>query len=184
MSSEQNFHGERSLLSTLANSGAWRLFCILFVYLSGLLLLLPILPIMVTNDFATRHNGGKELHCEDFSPGNEPKPCQDAHASVVWASTLSGFAQNTIFSVILTPALGSWSDINGRKPFLLLSMFLAILPLIIVVLNISIGLPLYFYYMVTAFSGSVTCIAPALSYLADVVPPRHRAASFGLVRSL
>lgn len=184
MSRETGRAETSSLISALLATGAWKLLLILFVYLSGILLLLPVLPTLVTNDFAARLNGGERLNCEQFSPGEEPEACRNAHAAVVWAATLAGFAQNTIFSVIFTPALGSWSDVNGRKPFLILAMLLASAPIFVVLLNMRIGLPLYYYYMVTAFSGSITCIAPSLSYLADVIPPHLRAASFGLVGSL
>jgi MFS family permease len=154
---------------------------ILFVYLTGLLLLLPTLPTLLTNDFASRKNGGERLRCEDYLPKEEPTPCRDAHAAVVWAATWSGFFQNTIFAVTLTPALGAWSDVHGRKPFLLLAMALSCGPLVVVLLNLHIGLPLYYYYAVNAFTGSITSVAPALAYVADVIPPQLRAAAFGFI---
>lgn len=89
-----------SVSEVLRETKAWRLLAILLAYISGLMLMLPILPTLVTDDFASRR-AGKPMHCEDFSPKEAPIACQDAHSDVVLWSTWSGFAQNTLFSVIL-----------------------------------------------------------------------------------
>ena len=51
------------MISVLWNTGAWRLLVMLLVYISGMLFILPVLPGLVTNDFASR-KAGEELHCE------------------------------------------------------------------------------------------------------------------------
>lgn len=79
---------------------AWRLFAILLVYMSGITCIIPIMPTLVTNDFASRR-AGERVHCEEFGPGTAPPYCQNAHSDVVWWSTWSGFFQNTIVAVLL-----------------------------------------------------------------------------------
>ena len=89
-----------SVTEVLRETKAWRLLAILLAYISGLMLTLPVVPTLVTDDFASRR-AGMPIHCEDFSPKEAPPACQDAHSDVVLWSTWSGFAQNTLFSVIL-----------------------------------------------------------------------------------
>jgi len=62
--------------------------------------MIPVLPDLMTDDFASRR-AGERIYCEHFSPDESPTACRDAHSDVVLWSTWSGFAQNTLFSVIL-----------------------------------------------------------------------------------
>lgn len=140
--------------------------------------MLPVLPTLVTDDFAARR-AGHPIQCDTFDPHDAPPACQDAHSDVVLWSTWSGFAQNAIFSFVLTPALGAWSDIHGRKPFLLISQCLHLIPLSLILTNMHYGVPLKWLYVITAFTSSVSLVAPSLSYIADAVPPALRAPCFG-----
>jgi len=83
--------------------------------------------------------------------------------------------------MVQTPALGAWSDIHGRKPLLILSQGLSCVPFIIILLNLNMGVPLSWVYIVQAFTGSATIVTPSLAYVADVMPPQHRATCFGLI---
>lgn len=96
---------------------------------------------------------------------------------------MSGFTQNTIVSVIVTPALGAWSDLHGRKRVILLAQLLACIPYLIILSNIYLGLPLFWLYVVNGVTGAVTSIAPSLAYMADIAPQHLRAPSFGLILS-
>ena len=168
---------KESVIHVIWKTKTWRLLAIILAQASASLLMLPVLPTLVTNDFASKR-AGYHIECEEIA---EPPPaCQDAHSDVVLWSTWSGFAQNAIFSFILTPALGAWSDIHGRKPFLLIAQGLTLMPLTLILLNMHFGLPLKWLYIVTAFTGSVNLVAPSLSYIADAVPPVLRAPCFGL----
>lgn len=169
-----------TLLRILWTTRTWILLGLIFLQLVGQLLLLPILPSLVTNDFASRREG-KPMHCDDYEPKDSPVSCRDAHADVVLFSTVSGFFQNTVFAIVLSPALGAWSDIHGRKPVLILAQSISILPVCIVILNMNGILPLYWMYVVQACTGAVTLIAPSLAYMADLIPPAERAAAFGLI---
>eukprot|EP00890_Picochlorum_soloecismus_P005215 jgi/Picsp_1/5695/NSC_03054-R1_major facilitator superfamily len=170
----------KRLLILLWETKAWRLLALLLAQLSAQLMLLPVLPSLVTDDFASRR-ASKQMHCDEYEPKDAPTSCQDAHSDVVHWSTWSGFFQNTIFSIIVAPALGAWSDIHGRKPVLIMAQGLSILPIIIVFLNMKGILPLFWIYVVQAFTGSISSIAPSLAYISDLIPPNDRAAAFGLI---
>lgn len=158
----------------------WKLLVLIFFQLVGQLLLLPILPQMMTDDFASRR-AGQTMHCEDYEPHEAPSSCQDAHADVVQFSTISGFFQNTIFSIVVSPALGAWSDIHGRKPIIMLSQVLSIIPIVVVVLHLNGMMHLYWIYVVQAFTQSISLIAPSLAYMSDLIDAPNRAAAFGLI---
>ena len=170
----------RILLNLLWETKTWRLLALIFLQLVGQLLLLPLLPTWVTNDFASRR-AGEEMHCDEFKPSDSPASCQDAHADVVQASTISGFFQNTVFSILVSPALGAWSDVHGRVPVILMSQFLSTIPITVVIMNLHGILPMYWLYVVQAFTGSISLIAPSLAYISDVIDPDNRAAAFGLI---
>ena len=170
----------KRLFILLWETKAWRLLALLLAQLSAQLMLLPVLPSLVTDDFASRR-ANKQMHCDEFEPKDAPVACQDAHSDVVQWSTWSGFFQNTIFSIIVAPALGAWSDVHGRKPVLIMAQGLSILPIIIVILNLKGILPLFWIYVVQAFTGSISSIAPSLAYISDLIPPNDRAAAFGLI---
>jgi DHA1 family tetracycline resistance protein-like MFS transporter len=168
-----------SIIRVIWKTKTWRLLAIILAQASASLFMLPVLPTLVTNDFAAKR-AGHPIQCEDFDHHDAPPACQDAHSDVVLWSTWSGFAQNAIFSFILTPALGAWSDIHGRKPFLLIAQCLNLIPLTLILMNMHYGLPLKWLYIVTSFTGSVNLVAPSLAYIADSVPPVLRAPCFGL----
>lgn len=169
-----------NLVHLLWETRVWRLYSVLLVQITGMLLLLPVLPTLVTDDFASKR-AHMSISCEAYEPKEAPEACQNAHSDVVYFSTVSGLFQNAVFSVLLTPLLGWWSDIHGRKPVLLLSQSLAVLPVLVVILHFQGIISLSWIYVVQACTGSVSAIAPSLSYIADMVPPMHRAASFGLI---
>lgn len=170
----------KSLIWLLWTTKTWKLLVLIFFQLVGQLLLLPILPQMMTDDFASRR-AGHAMHCEEYEPKEAPASCQDAHADVVQYSTISGFFQNAIFSIIVSPALGAWSDIHGRKPVLMLSQALSIIPIGVVILHVKGIVHLYWIYVVQSFTQSVSLIAPSLAYMSDLIDPQNRAAAFGLI---
>lgn len=153
---------------------------LIFFQLVGQLLLLPILPQMMTDDFATIR-AGEEMRCEDYEPKEAPASCQDAHSDVVQYSTISGFFQNAVFSILVSPALGAWSDVHGRKPVIMLSQALSIIPICVVILHVKGMAHLYWIYVVQSFTQSVSLIAPSLAYMSDRIDAPNRAAAFGLI---
>lgn len=91
---------QAGMLQILWTSKAWRLLAILLVHISGLMLMVPLLPGLVTDDFASRR-AGERLKCDDIAPSLAPAACINAHADAVWWSTITSFFQSTIFSLLL-----------------------------------------------------------------------------------
>lgn len=172
---------ERPLLSELWHTKAWRLFPLLLAYMAGVTLLIPHVPGIMTDYFAGRR-AGHNLHCEGMAKdAPDAAACRDAHADVVMWSSWTSFFSNSFVSIVLTPLLGHWSDLHGRKPFFLVAQACSCIPLTIVLLHLTSGLPLLWYYVVQIFLSAVSSVTVSLSFIADSLSPRNRAACFGLI---
>ena len=170
------------LLSMLWRTDTYVLLVILLVQLTGSMFLVPVLPSLLTDDFATaRLHNGTDLHCGDYQPAAAPEACVLAHGDVVAWSTTSGFFQNAVFSILVSPALGAWSDVQGRRPVILLSQVLSIAPILVLILHLSGVTRLCWIYVVQAVTQSVSVIAPSLAYMSDRIEREDRAAAFGLI---
>ncbi|KAI8462492.1 MAG: major facilitator superfamily domain-containing protein [Monoraphidium minutum] len=169
-----------SLVTVLWRTGVWRLLLVLLVYSTGFSTLLPVTPTIFTNFFASRA-AGAAVDCETTP---ELVACLDAHAQVVRWSSVTSFVSNSLVSFAFSPLVGDASDARGRKPFLLASLLLALLPAAAVLAHLALPRPgdvLLLYYPATVVSGVVSSIVVCLSYCADKLPPRHRTAGFGLI---
>jgi hypothetical protein len=58
---------------------------------------------------------------------------------VMWAVTAD-------FSFTQAPMIGAWSDVFGRRPFMVLAMLLASAPILVVMLHLNLGVSLAWYY--------------------------------------
>eukprot|EP00887_Chlorella_sp_A99_P004926 scaffold4.g4926.t1 len=170
-----------TLLADLWETQTWRLFPLLLLAVVGGTVLVPFVPSMMTDFFASRR-AGQPMHCEGYAKGQAPAACQDAHADA-WAAWTS-FASQAVVSLLCTPAIGAWSDMHGRRPFLLAAELCGLLPLLILLLHINTGCSLLFYYAAQVLSSSISSIAVALAYLADRLAPQHRAGGFGLLMAV
>lgn len=70
--------------------------------------------------------------------------------------------------------VGTWSDVWGRRPFLLTSMCLGSLPLGVLLCHLKFGTSLLFYYPASAAGGAVSIISICLAYIADKLTPCYR----------
>ena len=172
-----------SLAQKLWTTKTYRLLVIILVQLTGSMFLVPVLPSLLTDDFAAARvgNGTDVLHCGDYEPDAAPLACVEAHGDVVTWSTTSGFFQNAVFSILVAPSLGAWSDVHGRKPVIVLSQLLSVAPITVLILHTRGVMRLCWIYVVQAFTQSVSIIAPSLAYMADRIDREHRAAAFGLI---
>jgi len=171
-----------SLVQSLAETSTWRLLVIILVQLTGSMFLVPVLPSLLTDDFAAARLGnGTAIRCSDYAVDESPEACVEAHGDVVAWSTASGFVQNAVLSIIIAPWLGAWSDRNGRKPVILLSQLLSVAPIAVLIAHVSGMMRLSWIYVVQPFTQSVSIIAPSLAYMADRIDREQRAAAFGLI---
>ncbi len=98
-----------------------------------------------------------------------------AHAALVIGALGTLFAA---MQFLFSPVMGALSDRFGRRPLILISNFG--LALDYVVMALAPSLP--WLYAGRALSGlTASSIPTSFAYIADVTPPKKRAASFGLV---
>eukprot|EP00775_Hariotina_reticulata_P002210 gene2210-2525_t len=150
---------EESYLQTgrLLATKLYRVLVALLVYSVGFATLIPVLPTILTNFFASRH-AGTEIDCQQFSQEQQPAACQDAHA-----------------------VIGDLSDNYGRKPFILAGLALSLLPMAVVWLYLQNHVSLLWYYPLNALTSAISSFVIFLSYAADILPPQHRTSGFGLI---
>lgn len=96
--------------------------------------------------------------------------------AAIWGSVLS-----TVFAVmqfLFSPVLGSLSDALGRRPVLLVSLFVMTLDYLVMALAGSLWL-----LLVGRIIGGITAAthATAGAYIADISKPTEKAANFGLL---
>ena len=73
-----------------------------------------------------------------YPPTPPPTPPPAPPSAPQWASWTS-FASQTVVSIAVTPALGAWSDLYGRKPFILAGQLAGLAPLLVILLAITQG---------------------------------------------
>ena len=147
---------------------------------AGASLVLPALPNLLTNFFASKA-AGAQIDCQQFT-SSHPEPCiQGSDAYVTWAS-YSSFVSQVLIAFPLVPLFGSWSDSFGRKPFLVIGQLSNVLPYLVVLLHATpaVQLSLYLYYPCSMLSDGVTPLTAALASVADVMPQQFRAFGFGV----
>lgn len=96
---------QTNLMQELWASCAWRLYPIMLLYISGLTMMAPLTPTLLTNYFASR-TAGEHLRCEALHP--QPPACQNAHSDVVTWSSWCSFASNSLLSVVMVRSRSQW----------------------------------------------------------------------------
>eukprot|EP00891_Asterochloris_glomerata_P006385 jgi/Astpho2/6385/Aster-06047 len=168
----------------LWRSGVWKLFPVLFLYITSIAVLIPFTPTIITDFLASKHSvDGQAVTCEGQSGASAPEACNRAHSDAVFLSSCSSFVSQSVLSFLLAPMVGSWSDSYGRKPFLLAGFFTALLPVSVVSLHLTFPglISLYLYYPASAVNGAISSLSISLAFVADLLAPQHRAACFGLI---
>jgi len=141
-----------------------------------------VLPAVVTDRYARiRHGYNGDEDCSFYDVDDRPMECINGSNDAQNASAVASFVSNML-TFTTSSLMGSISDERGRKGILLLGQFLSLLgPLCLVLLQLFDTMSPNWYYACSACTGFVNWIAIALSTLSDIVPPKWRAASFGLL---
>ena len=114
-------------------------------------------------------------------PHIKPPACYDASADAQNGVAMEEMISNT-FTFLTSSYIGSISDMYGRKPIMILGLFMnSLSPLFLVLLQVHPTMSPFYYYSVGTLSGLVSWIGVALSTLSDVMPSHWRAPSYGLV---
>lgn len=102
---------------------------------TGLAITFPIVPTLITNGFASA-TAGYPLDCQLFTPADAPVACNDAHSTAVIWSSWTGFVSSSVLTVLCAPVVGGLSDMYGRKPFMIIGVMLAFVPMMIILGNV------------------------------------------------
>ena len=110
-----------------------------------------------------------------------PVTCQqgadEAQLNAAWANFLM-----YMLTLILHPVPGSVSDTRGRRPILILCLFLSCIPTAIFFLVVALPSPNpTWYYIAQSLSGFVNFLSFASTMLSDVTPEEYRAPAFGIL---
>lgn len=185
---EQEHATLKELVKQLWHSSVPRLVPLVSLESLATYLVLPFLPGVEANYFASRIAG----HWVECSNGRlldpvEHSTCAHASSDSVSYSAFASLARS-VLSFILAPLLGSLSDILGRKPMLLLSQLLVALPTIFLLVYSSYPashfLPFPAFYACSALAGILQPVSIMLAFIADLVDARARSSSFGLFFSV
>jgi len=155
------------------------LICFLLALASGCTV--GVIPAVVTDRLARINHAYTGADCFTFSTSDKPQPCRLGSQDAQNFSAVSSFISNTL-TFITCALIGSFSDQYGRRGIIVLGMFLSLLqPIFLVYMQIDANFNPIWYYMVTPITGLVSWFAVALSSLSDVMPPKWRAPSFGIL---
>jgi MFS family permease len=145
---------------------------------AGFGFIVPFVPNIMTDFFASQHSGST-MHCGGWSSSHRPpEACiVGSETSVTW-SAYQSFLSNFVLAFLFSPMTGVWSDLIGRKPFLLIGQALSLAPYLILAGNQFFNVSLYFYYPAEALSGVVSTFVAILACVADLIPRRFRAIGF------
>jgi len=141
-----------------------------------------VVPAVVADRYARLNHGfDADQNCADFGRGDKPLECLNGSADAQNAAAFANLVSSTL-TFITSSVVGSISDEKGRKGVMLIGIFLSTLtPLCLVLLQLIPTMSPTWYYSANAMTGLVNWIAVALSALSDVMPPKWRAASFGMI---
>lgn len=164
-------------------SKAHRLMLVLLCWTLGFGILLPFLPQIQTNFFASE-TVGRHVTCEDITPDSEEavrQACRDAHSESVYWSSMTSFFSQSVVSFLLNPMVGVWSDKYGRRPFLIAGICGAAMPISVIYLHVQHGVSFYWFYPASVATSGISIISVTLAYISDSISPPNRASAFGLV---
>jgi hypothetical protein len=177
------------------------LLCVLFAF--GFGCTIGVVPAVMTNRYAVlRHNytgpdcssysttrSSTAAHHNSSDDGDDdghntnikPPACYDASADAQNGVAMEEMISNT-FTFLTSSYIGSISDMYGRKPIMILGLFMnSLSPLFLVLIQLDPYMSPFYYYSIGTLSGLVSWIGVALSTLSDVMPSHWRAPSYGLV---
>jgi len=195
----------RAFLREISATRVWLLFVTRAMLFAGMFCVMPHLQTELTNYFLRQHTDedikctGHHHHEHHGPPPGEggfhggdpgghhgghhgpPHECIQAHTDVlIWTTGKTLFSALTV-SLFLNPAVGTWSDMYGRKPFLLYALFSQLIPFVVVLLYIKTGLPLWWYFISLVVAIPFSSQSICLAYIADVITQESRILAFGLL---
>jgi len=174
--SQSNF-----LLHFIKSSGPPQIIALCLIIALALGSTIGVVPAVVEDRYARLHHGYSGEPCLELAKEDRPHECLLGNEDAQNSAALASFVSNTL-TFATSSLMGSISDEKGRRGIMLLGIGLSLMaPLNLVLLQLFESMDPSFYYASHALYGIVSWMAIALSALSDVMPPKWRAPSFGLV---
>jgi MFS family permease len=143
-----------------------------------------VVPAVMSDRYARINHGygDSDRSCSDYvNFADKPQACLDGSADAQTGVATEQLISN-VFTFFTSSLVGSLSDEHGRKGILVAGLLLSTLsPLSLVLLQLSPTMSPNWYYAAGAITGLINWTTVALSSLGDVMPPKWRAPSFGLL---
>mmetsp|Transcript_5533 Transcript_5533/g.10131 ORF Transcript_5533/g.10131 Transcript_5533/m.10131 type:complete len:529 (+) Transcript_5533:180-1766(+) len=179
----RSVYRRESFLVTFATSDGPPQIVILMLLLAlGFGSTIGVVPAVMSDRYARLNHGyTDDRDCSLFGMDDKPDACLAGSSDAQNAAAMSNLISNGL-TFLTSSLMGSISDERGRRGLLILGTFLATLyPLCLVLLQIYEHMNPFWYYAAGSMNGIVNWVAVALSALSDVMPPKWRAPSFGLL---
>ena len=125
-------------------------------------------------------HGGPPPHGEGHHHG-PPKECIKAHTDVLLWTTGRTIVTAFTISLFFNAAIGTWSDMYGRKPFLIYITFMHIVQYFVVLLYLKVGLPLYWYFIIPPLAVPFNSQSISLAFIADKISGTNCLMAFGML---
>lgn len=140
-----------------------------------------IVPEILSDRYARLHHSYSGPSCSDWADNVMPQPCRNGADDAQAASAIGTLVLN-IFTLFCNPIVGSLSDVHGRKIPIVLGLFLATLPpLVLVIMQIIPSLQPIWYYLASSSVGIINYMSIMFAAISDVVPEELRAPSFAIM---
>lgn len=153
----------RSFFGTfITSSGAKEIIIVSTVVSFGMGCVIGLIPATIADRLAHLHHGF-DGDCATYK--HKPDACIAGSEEAQEMATISNFCSN-ILTLFFNPVLGSKSDSMGRRPVILLSLFLSLLPSLsfLALVKIPTMSPIFYYVrrrgLIISFTYlTETCIA-------------------------
>ena len=142
-----------------------------------------IVPDVVSDRYARirYHYSGPD--CTSYTRFDKPDACQNG-ADDAQASAAGATLALNLLTLIFNPVVGSYSDRQGRRGVILISLLLFSLGSIVFVgLQLVPWLTPEVYYFAVSLAGAVDFLSMTFAALSDVLPEELRAAGYGVLLS-
>jgi DHA1 family tetracycline resistance protein-like MFS transporter len=117
-------------------------------------------------------------HCWEYDTDSMPEACVLGADDAQTGSAYGMLVQN-LLTLFFNAVVGSYSDEKGRRPLLLVSIFLnTLVPVSVVALEVVEWMDPVWYYAANALPGVVSYPSLIFAMLSDACPEEHRAGRF------
>lgn len=174
----QNFGLSKSEISA-KGSQLFRLRYLFFLVTLSILqgcLIGPSIQYIVNSFFAANHSD----HPVDCEAHPKSAPCRQGAVDSAfyhgWADSISA-----VLATGLALHLGSYSDVVGRRPLVIISGLLSVIPTVALAMNVTMQFTLWLYLIAVPVVGAFEVNGVFLALMSDLLPePEERAAGFGM----